>query len=323
VTKERNIIGNNNDHLGSAAYLTDDGGQVTQTLNYLPYGEDWVDIQNNLDPRLGQYTFNGKAPRKGNRTPINQDKYSEEGDWESGFHYYGARYYWSEVLTGWLSVDPMADKYPSLSPYNYCVGNPVKLVDPDGNEVFEDVDWPPSKLANAKNEWRNCCSQEKTFVSNNPYKAYKMYSNQETAVTMSRGKYPDTDGRGTKRDAYRHAMWQALNVQSVGEEATREMANAHEYRDGQTLNDLIMDIHNNEVGIEIGRNNPNASPDELSQIIQNRISNGDMIVISDDNKKMTKSNGESINRKDIRGVATVTKIISEKKNGNNEKKQNY
>lgn len=45
------------DHLGSAAYLTS-GGHVTQTLNYLPYGEDWVDIQNNLDPRLGQYTFN-------------------------------------------------------------------------------------------------------------------------------------------------------------------------------------------------------------------------------------------------------------------------
>ena len=105
------------DHLGSAAYLTT-GGQVTQTLNYLPYGEDWVDIQNNLDPRLGQYTFNGK-----------------EKDYESGFHYYGARYYWSEVLTGWLSVDPMMDKYPGISPYNYCMWNPIKLVDPDGRDT--------------------------------------------------------------------------------------------------------------------------------------------------------------------------------------------
>ena len=35
-------------------------------------------------------------------------------------------------MTGWLSVDPLADKYPSLSPYAYCAWNPVKLVDPDG-----------------------------------------------------------------------------------------------------------------------------------------------------------------------------------------------
>ena len=62
----------------------------------------------------------------------------KEKDYESGFHYYGARYYWSEVLTGWLSVDPMADKYPSISPYAYCAWNPVKLVDPDGNEAVDD-----------------------------------------------------------------------------------------------------------------------------------------------------------------------------------------
>lgn len=57
----------------------------------------------------------------------------KEKDYESGFHYYGARYYWSEVMTGWLSVDPMMDKYPRISPYCYCMWNPVVLVDPDGN----------------------------------------------------------------------------------------------------------------------------------------------------------------------------------------------
>jgi RHS repeat-associated protein len=115
-----------NDHLGSAAYLTS-GGDVTQTLNYLPYGEDWIDVQFNLDPRLGQYTFNGK-----------------EKDYESGFHYYGARYYWSEVLTGWLSVDPMADKYPNISPYVYCAWNPVKAIDPSGMDSVH----TPNGMAN-------------------------------------------------------------------------------------------------------------------------------------------------------------------------------
>ncbi len=56
---------------------------------------------------------------------------------ETGFSYFGARYYDSDILTGWLSVDPLADKYPSLSPYAYCAWNPVKLVDPDGEEIWK------------------------------------------------------------------------------------------------------------------------------------------------------------------------------------------
>ena len=64
------------------------------------------------------YTYNGK-----------------EKDYESGFHYYGSRYYSSE-LSIWNSTDPMADKYPSLAPYNYCANNPVKLIDPNGEEIW-------------------------------------------------------------------------------------------------------------------------------------------------------------------------------------------
>jgi hypothetical protein len=33
-------------------------------------------------------------------------------------------------------VDPLADKYPSMSPYMYTAGNPVMLVDPDGMKIF-------------------------------------------------------------------------------------------------------------------------------------------------------------------------------------------
>ena len=34
----------------------------------------------------------------------------------------------------WLSVDPLQEKYPGMNPYNYCAGNPVKFIDPDGRE---------------------------------------------------------------------------------------------------------------------------------------------------------------------------------------------
>ena len=60
----------------------------------------------------------------------------KERDEETGFGYFGARYMDHELMTMWLSVDPLADKYPSISPYAYCVWNPVKLTDPDGMDTL-------------------------------------------------------------------------------------------------------------------------------------------------------------------------------------------
>ena len=60
----------------------------------------------------------------------------KERDAETGFSYYGARYYDPEVSSLFLSVDPCSDNYPGISPYAYCAWNPVKLVDPDGREIW-------------------------------------------------------------------------------------------------------------------------------------------------------------------------------------------
>ena len=60
----------------------------------------------------------------------------KERDEETGFGYFGARYMDHELMTMWLGVDPLADKYPSISPYAYCAWNPVKLVDPNGMEIW-------------------------------------------------------------------------------------------------------------------------------------------------------------------------------------------
>ena len=108
------------DHLGGTSYLTDKGGQVAQTLAYLPYGENWVDVTafQYDTSQVGFYQFNGK-----------------ERDPETGFLYYGARYYWPELWTGWTTPDPMMDKYPGISPYAYCAWNPVNLLDPDGMKI--------------------------------------------------------------------------------------------------------------------------------------------------------------------------------------------
>ena len=60
----------------------------------------------------------------------------KERDEETGYGYFGARYMDHELTTMWLSVDPMADKYPNISPYAYCNWNPIGLVDPNGMDTI-------------------------------------------------------------------------------------------------------------------------------------------------------------------------------------------
>ena len=43
----------------------------------------------------------------------------------------------SDDISKWLSVDPLVDKYPNISPYAYAAWNPIKYVDPDGRDVWE------------------------------------------------------------------------------------------------------------------------------------------------------------------------------------------
>ena len=108
--EEKDLYFFHTDHLGSTTYLTG-REEVEQYIAYTPYGEPFVETRS-----VSPYKFNGK-----------------ELDTETGLYYYGARYY-NPATALWLGVDPLASKYPGGSPYVYCVGNPVKYVDPDGRE---------------------------------------------------------------------------------------------------------------------------------------------------------------------------------------------
>ncbi len=103
------------DHLGSSSIITNGNGEVTQRIEYLPYGEVFLE-QNNTNWNT-PYKFNGK-----------------ELDEETGLYYYGARYY-DPRMSMWYGTDPMQGKYPDVSTYAYCMGNPVKLIDPDGKMI--------------------------------------------------------------------------------------------------------------------------------------------------------------------------------------------
>ena len=100
------------DHLGSSSYITNLDGEVSQHIEYVPFGEVFIEERNNTWNRL--YLFNAK-----------------EFDEETGMYYYGARYY-EPKLSLWMSANPLEEDYPNLSAYGYCHNNPIILYDPDG-----------------------------------------------------------------------------------------------------------------------------------------------------------------------------------------------
>ena len=112
--KENLVFFYHPDHLGSTSYVTDADGNIAQHVEYIPYGEVFVEERNNSFST--NYLFNAK-----------------ELDNETGLYYYGARYL-DPTGAMWLSVDPVF--HAGTSPYAYCLGNPVKMVDPDGRKVL-------------------------------------------------------------------------------------------------------------------------------------------------------------------------------------------
>ena len=91
------------------------------------------------------------------------------------------------TLSIWLSVDPMSDKYPGVSPYVYCGNNPVKLVDPDGREISENLDKWRYNTTTGRLTWLNDeggqFNQTVEFVHNSS--DGKLHYNQTKSVNFN------------------------------------------------------------------------------------------------------------------------------------------
>jgi RHS repeat-associated protein len=95
-------------------------GAVAYINEYYPFGlQNQQTSSTQFGSKEQRYKYNGKELFK---------------DFKLEMEDYGARMY-SPQIGRWNVIDKMAQKYARFSPYNYTLNNPIKFVDPDGNDV--------------------------------------------------------------------------------------------------------------------------------------------------------------------------------------------
>ena len=103
------------DHLGNVRAIMDGSGTIEKSFDYYPFGESYAS-ETVSNP--------GEAFRYGGK----------EREEKFGIHEvydFSARWY-SPVYGRFQTMDPLCEKYYSLSPYAYCANNPMRFVDPSG-----------------------------------------------------------------------------------------------------------------------------------------------------------------------------------------------
>ena len=134
------------DHLGNNRAVVNQSGTIEQVMHYYPFGGIIADISTGQD--IQKYKYNGKELDRMHGL-----------DWYD----YGARHY-DAAIGSWPTMDPLAEKYYNLSPYNYCGNNPVKFIDPDGMRIYVEEESREQVL-----EWINALSKDQYKIDDSGF----------------------------------------------------------------------------------------------------------------------------------------------------------
>lgn len=108
----------------------------------------------------------------------------------------------------------------------------------------------------------------------------RFYRIMTEAEDTANGMYGGDVEQDDHTDAFRHAYWNALMTREFGEDWTNEFTSKHEGRPDNAAVREAMDLHNNEIGRTIALQNPEASPEELQELVKEAVDRGDTVVIN-------------------------------------------
>lgn len=118
MNAQGNIFSYVADYQGNIRAVVDSLGTAIQTTDYYPYG---LPMATSTSPAANSYKYSGKELE------------TDNGLTSYDFH---ARQY-SPTINLFQSIDPKASTYPGLNPYLYCAANPIKFIDPTGEDIWK------------------------------------------------------------------------------------------------------------------------------------------------------------------------------------------
>jgi hypothetical protein len=146
--------------------------------------------------------------------------------------------------------------------------------DPDGT-----VSYPPFPL-NLIEHSQTITTTEAEMLDELGLFGLKDFSDlRDSAFGTAHERFPDQGVEDGHNDAFRHAYWNARMVQEYGADWAARFGTAHESLPGNSADREAMDLYNNEVGRQVAMANPDASPEELADLVEQAVRDGDTVVI--------------------------------------------
>ena len=168
---------------------------------------------------------------------------------------------------------------------------------------------------------------EKMWIVTHPFVAVKAWKISKEARLISNGAINDSDldgdYNGGQVDAFRHTLWMAMLSQKIKSKKVRKLGEAHEkgnkidFRKKKleegSLPDSVaceMDLRNNQVGINIGKNNKDMPIEELQLFVKKTVLKGNCWIIRKDKDGLfSDENHKIIPEKEWKGKWITPKVL--------------